>query len=84
MPTISKFYGIVILFYQSGKEHNPPHIHARYNGFAESFKISDGELLNGMLPPKAIKLVKEFVLLNQKELMKMWDLEKYWKIKGLE
>ena len=28
MPTISYFYGIIIVMYLRNKEHNPPHIHA--------------------------------------------------------
>ena len=28
MPTISCFYGIIIVMYLRNKEHNPPHIHA--------------------------------------------------------
>ena len=28
MPTISSFYGIIILMHLTSKEHNPPHIHA--------------------------------------------------------
>ena len=83
MPTISKFYGIVILFYQSGKEHNPPHIHARYNGFAASFKILDGELLNGIFPEKGQRLVKDFIFLNQQSLMEMWETEIYKKLPPL-
>lgn len=32
MPEISRFLGIVILMYAN--EHNPPHLHVRYNDFA--------------------------------------------------
>ena len=28
MPTISHFYGIIIVMYLRNKDHNPPHIHA--------------------------------------------------------
>ncbi len=30
MPTLARFYGIVIRMYFLGSEHNPPHIHAIY------------------------------------------------------
>jgi hypothetical protein len=30
MPTVSRFYGIIIYFYW--QEHAPPHFHAKYNG----------------------------------------------------
>ena len=36
MPTISMFYGIIILMYNSG-EHNPPHFHASYQGYNAVF-----------------------------------------------
>ena len=38
MPCISMFYGIMIYMYNSGKEHNPPHFHVKYNG---SFSVFD-------------------------------------------
>jgi hypothetical protein len=40
MPTISQFYGISIrMFYD---DHEPPHIHARYNEFRARFDIETG------------------------------------------
>jgi hypothetical protein len=30
MPTLSMFYGLIIEMYYAPKEHNPPHIHVRY------------------------------------------------------
>ena len=33
MPTISRFYGILILMHLTQKEHNPPHIHAYYGEY---------------------------------------------------
>lgn len=30
MPTLARFYGIVIKMYFFQSEHNPPHIHAIY------------------------------------------------------
>jgi hypothetical protein len=33
MPTISMFYGILVLMYfRDNKRHNLPHIHVRYQG----------------------------------------------------
>jgi hypothetical protein len=31
MPLISSFYGILVYIYY--RDHNPPHIHAKYNEF---------------------------------------------------
>ena len=43
MPTISTFYGIIIMMYLRDKEHNPPHIHAFYGDEVASFFIATGE-----------------------------------------
>ena len=84
MPTISVFYGIIIMMYLRDKEHNPPHIHAFYGDDAATFYISNGEIYEGSFPNRAKKMVKEFVLKYQKELSDMWETGKYTKLKGLE
>lgn len=84
MPTISVFYGIAIKLYLREKEHNPPHIHAFYGNKSASFFISNGEIYEGSFPSRAKKLVKEFILLYQKELQQMWDTGSYSQLKGLE
>lgn len=66
------------------KEHNPPHIHASYGTDSASFYISNGEIYEGSFPNRAKKMVKEFVLKYQKELLEMWETEKYIKLKGLD
>ncbi|MBR5416592.1 MAG: DUF4160 domain-containing protein [Clostridiales bacterium] len=53
MPTISCFYGIIIVMYLRDKEHNPPHIHAITQSFDAPFDIRTGEVLDGFFPPKA-------------------------------
>ena len=73
MPTISYFYGIIIVMYLRNKEHNPPHIHAITQDFDAPFLIATGELMEGEFPPKAQALVKEFVMKYQKELLEMWE-----------
>lgn len=84
MPTISVFYGIYIMMYLKNKEHNPPHIHAFYGNEAATFYISSGELYEGSFPIRAMKMVKEFILKYQDELMKMWETGVYKKLKGLD
>ena len=83
MPTISTFYGILILMHLTRKEHQPPHIHAYYGEYEATFKIADGELLNGTFPEKGQRLVKEFILLNQRDLLEMWETEVYKKLPPL-
>lgn len=84
MPTISTFYGIIITMHLRNKEHNPPHVHAAYGNEAATFYISNGELYEGSFPSRAKRMVKEFVLKYQKELLEMWETEKYIKLKGLD
>lgn len=46
MPVISRFYGLIIKMYFQQKEHNPPHVHALYNGeYMGAFTIVDGALM---------------------------------------
>ena len=67
MPEISRFYGIVIaMFYD---EHNPPHFHARYGGYKAAIRIEDFTILEGMLPPRALGLVMEWVAMHKDELL---------------
>lgn len=85
MPTISSFYGIIIVMYLRNKEHNPPHIHAITNDFAAPFLIENGEMqVEGTFPNKAKAMVKEFILKYQKELLEMWETEQYVKLPPLE
>ena len=84
MPTISYFYGIIIVMYLRNKEHNPPHIHAITQDFDAPFLIATGELMEGEFPIKARALVREFILKNKKELEEMWEGEKYAKLPPLK
>ena len=83
MPTISSFYGIIIVMYLRNKEHNPPHVHAITQDFDAPFLIADGEIMEGEFPAKAKAMVKEFILKYQKELEEMWETEQYKKLPPL-
>lgn len=51
MPIISMFYGIIIrLHLLDNKQHNVPHIHAKYAEFEASVGIADAEILSDDLP----------------------------------
>lgn len=84
MPTISTFYGIIIMMYLKDKEHNPPHIHAFYGEEAATFYISSGDIYEGNFPTRAKKMVKEFIAKYRDELLQMWESGSYKKLKGLE
>ena len=84
MPTISSFYGILILMHLTRKEHCPPHIHAFYGEYEATFLISDGSILYGLFPRNGQELVKKFILKYQNELMTMWETEQYKKLPPLD
>ena len=71
MPVISRFYGISIMIFF--KDHNPPHFHAKYEGRVAIFNIRTHRLIAGSLPPNAVRLVREWLKLHEKELMDDWN-----------
>lgn len=73
MPCISMFYGIMVYMYNSGKEHNPPHFHVKYNGEFSVFDLA-GNLLEGNLPQSKQKLVSAWAEIHKEELLANWDL----------
>jgi len=45
MPTISMFYGILVLmFFRDNRRHHLPHIHVRYQGEEAAIAIDDGRV----------------------------------------
>ena len=73
MPVISRFYGIVIAMYFN--DHNPPHFHAKYSGHEALFDFS-GNVIEGSLPGRASKLVKDWIGLHASELEENWRRER--------
>jgi len=55
-------------------DHNPPHFHVEYQGHEALIAIKDGALLEGNLPNKALKLVREWAKEHQQELLEDWQL----------
>ena len=84
MPVLSTFYGIIIKMYFQQSEHNPPHIHAIYGENIGVIDISSLEMLEGDLPIRALKLTQEWVKKNKKELLEMWNTQKFKKIDPLK
>ena len=66
------FYGIIIRMFNNG-EHNPPHFHAIYQGYNAVFSI-DGELTDGEMPKKQLKLISAWTALHKDELLANWEL----------
>jgi hypothetical protein len=72
MPRISEFFGIVIWMYY--KDHQPPHFHAVYGGEEALFLIGTGELYEGHLSRRTMRLVQEWEELHRAELQAAWEL----------
>ncbi len=77
MPTISMFYGIIILmFFEIKEKHHLPHIHIRYQDHKASVAIEDATLLAGDLPLKQLRMVQVWIDLHREELLADWELAK--------
>lgn len=75
MPTISMFYGILVLmFFRDNRRHHLPHIHVRYQSDEASVSIANGLILDGTLPSKQLKMVQAWIEIHQEELMVDWEL----------
>lgn len=83
MPEISRFYGITIKMYFISGEHNPPHIHAFYNKNVAIIDIQTLKIIEGKLPIRALRLVKEWIYLHKNEIKEIWNTQKFKKIEPL-
>lgn len=63
MPTISEFFGIMILMFYD--DHAPPHFHARYGDDEVVVQIDPVGVLRGKLPPRALSMVIEWAVKYQ-------------------
>ncbi len=72
MPEISRFYGIVMRMYF--RDHLPPHFHAEYGEHEALIEIEAAEILEGHIPTRALRLVKEWAILHRAELLSCWQL----------
>jgi len=82
MPVIARFYGIVIKMYF--REHGVPHFHALYGEFNGVFDIESLDMIEGDLPGRAQRLVREWAEKHRADLLEMWRTQRFSKIPGLE
>lgn len=75
MPTISMFYGILVLmFFKDNEQHHTPHIHVRYQNSKAALAIDDGRVLAGDFPPRQLRMVQVWIDLHRDELLADWEL----------
>ncbi len=69
------FYGIIIyMYFMDNKQHQMPHIHAKYQDYEIVLSIPDGEILEGDMPKSKMKLLSAWIEIHQDELMANWQL----------
>jgi hypothetical protein len=66
------------------REHQPPHFHAIYGEFNALFAIDSLEVIEGDLPNRAVRLVREWGQRYQQELQTMWNTQEFMQLPGLE
>lgn len=77
-----RFYGILIKMYF--REHGVPHIHAIYGEYNGVFEIETLNLIEGDLPARAERLVREWAQKYQHDLREMWPSQEFRQLPGLE
>jgi hypothetical protein len=76
MPTISMFFGIIIRMYFMGRYATTSRAipACGVSGMLSVISLPDGELLEGPLPAKKLRLVQAWVAIHEEELMPDWAL----------
>jgi hypothetical protein len=69
------FYGIIIrMLFMDTRQHHLPHLHVEYQAKKAVISIPDGNLLEGDLPAKKLRLVQAWIAIHEEELMADWAL----------
>ena len=71
-----------MFFFQ--RERQPPHFHAIYGEYNALFAIDSLEMIEGDLPNRAMRLVREWGQRYQNELQTMWNTQEFMQLPGLE
>jgi hypothetical protein len=75
MAVISMFYGIIVsMYFFDMRRHHIPHIHVKYQDQEVVVAIPSGEILEGELASKRLKLLQAWIEIHQDELMADWEL----------
>ena len=71
MPEICRFYGIIIRMFF--RDYLPPHFHVEYAEHKGKVNINDGELIEGTMPKKALRLVQAWAEIHKDELLANYE-----------
>lgn len=72
MPTISRFFGILIRMYYD--DHNPPHFHVFYGEYEAMININTLEIIKGELPRRVLAMTIEWASIYRDALKEDWKL----------
>ncbi|MGI8411884.1 MAG: DUF4160 domain-containing protein [Solirubrobacteraceae bacterium] len=70
VPTISRFFGVVIAMYFD--YHGPPHFHARHADGAAKVRIDTLEVIDSDLGRRQLRFVLAWAELHRQELLENW------------
>ncbi len=73
MPTISRFYGIVI--FMNYNDHLPAHFHARYQEQEILVEIETG-IVQGKMSRRALQMIFEWSEKYKEDLLRNWQLSR--------
>jgi len=75
MAIVSMFYGIIVsIYYLDNKQHNFPHLHAKYQENEIIISIPEGDVLDGSFPVNKLKLLQAWIEIHKDELAADWEL----------
>ena len=70
MPTVSRFFGIVV--FMNYNDHNPPHFHARHQ-FPEVIVNIETGATTGEMSHRALQMLNEWREQHRQELLANWN-----------
>lgn len=70
MPTISRFYGIVV--FMNYNDHMPPHFHARYQEYEVIVELGSW-VAQGRMPARALQMILDWAARNEEALEDDWQ-----------
>jgi hypothetical protein len=70
MPELIRIGGFkLLMFFQ---DENPPHVHFKSADFAAKIRISDGTVLAGDVPNRALKRARQWIAAHRAALLQQW------------
>lgn len=62
------------MYFLDNKRHNLPHIHVKYSEEEVIVSIPNGDILEGKIPSRKMKLLQAWIEIHKDELMADWQL----------